>query len=82
MGEFILISLLGSLYKLFSNVLASMIVIVIRKLISPKHMTFVKWRLLVDGMLLLNEVLDLDRVSKRECFVFKVDFKKVYDFFN
>lgn len=82
MREFILISLLGSLYKLFSNVLVATIVIVIRKLISPKHMTFVKWRLLVDGMLLLNEVLDLDRVSKRERFVFKVDFKKVYDFFN
>lgn len=33
----------------------------------------------MDGVGALNEVLHLAKVSKRECFLFKVDFKKAYD---
>lgn len=33
----------------------------------------------MDGVGALNEVLHLAKVSKRECFLCKVDFKKAYD---
>jgi hypothetical protein len=33
----------------------------------------------VDGVLLLNEVVDLAKRSKRECLILEVDFEKAYD---
>lgn len=48
-------------------------------LISLKKTTFIKGRQLVDSVMALNEVVNLAKVSKKECFIFKVDFEKSYD---
>jgi hypothetical protein len=34
---------------------------------------------LVDGVVAVNEVIDLARKLKKECLIFKVDFEKAYD---
>ncbi|GAU29935.1 hypothetical protein TSUD_360500 [Trifolium subterraneum] len=49
------------------------------KLISPNQSAFIKGRQLVDGVVAVNEFIDLARKLKRDCFIFKVDFEKPYD---
>ena len=38
-----------------------------------------KGRRLVDGVLVVNEVVDLEKKLNRECLIRKVDFEKTYD---
>ncbi|GAU48001.1 hypothetical protein TSUD_404780 [Trifolium subterraneum] len=73
------ISLIGSLYKLVSKVLARRLTLVMPSLISLNQSAFIKGRQLVDGVVAINEVIDLVRKLKRDCFIFKVDFEKAYD---
>ena len=40
---------------------------------------FIKGRQFLDGLLILNEVMDWYKSRKRKLLVFKVDFEKVYD---
>jgi len=35
---------------------------------------------LVDGVMIVNEVVDLARKRDRDCLILKVDFEKAYDF--
>lgn len=62
-----------------AKVLDSRLVKVMGNLISSKHSTFVKGRKLVNGVVALNEVLDLARRLKRKFFMFKVYFQKACD---
>jgi hypothetical protein len=73
------ISLLGSLYKLLANVLARRLASVMNSIISPSQSAFLKSRHLVDGVLVVNEVVDYAKKAKKECLIFKVDFEKAYD---
>lgn len=73
------ISLLGSLYKLISKVLACRLSKVMASIISNSRSAFLKGRNLVDGVVVINEVVDLAKKSKRECLILKVDFEKAYD---
>lgn len=38
--------------------------------------------MLIDGVVVVNEIVDLARKSRSECLIFKVDFKKAYDYVN
>jgi hypothetical protein len=58
-SEFRPISLLGSLYKIVAKVLATRLGSVMGNLISKNQSAFIKGRLLVDGVLTINEVVDL-----------------------
>jgi hypothetical protein len=73
------ISLLGSLYQLLSKVLAKRLSKVMNSIISASQSAFLKRRHLVDGVLFVNEVVDLAKKAKRECLILKVDFEKAYD---
>jgi hypothetical protein len=73
------ISLLGSLYKLLANVLAIRLVGVLSSVISSNQSAFLKGRNLVDGVLVVNEVVDYAKKEKKDCLIFKVDFEKAYD---
>jgi hypothetical protein len=79
LGDFRPISLLGSLYKLIAKVLASRLATVMDSLVAPNQSAFIKGRNLVDGVLVVNEVVDLAKKQRRECLIFKVDFEKAYD---
>jgi hypothetical protein len=78
-GDFRPISLVGSLYKLVAKVLAGRLAKVIDKLISPNQSAFIRGRQLVDGVVAVNEIIDLAKQSRKECLIFKVDFEKAYD---
>jgi len=73
------ISLLRCLYKLLAKVLARRLAGVMNSIISPNQSTFLKGRHLVDGVLVVNELVDYAKRSKKECLIFKVDFEKAYD---
>ncbi|MCI06917.1 LINE-1 reverse transcriptase like, partial [Trifolium medium] len=48
-------------------------------IISKNQSAFLKGRFLADGVVVVNEVVDLARRLKKECLILKVDFEKAYD---
>jgi hypothetical protein len=79
LDEFRPISLLGSLYKLVAKVLAARLAPVMHSIVATTQSAFLKGRLLVDGVVVINEVVDLAKKSGKDCLIFKVDFEKAYD---
>jgi len=73
------ISLLGSLYKLLAKVLARRLAAVMNSIISSSQSAFLKGRHLVDGVLVVNELVYYAKKVKKECLIFKVDFEKACD---
>jgi hypothetical protein len=73
------ISLLGSLYKLIAKVLAARLAKVMDVLVAPTQSAFLKGRNLVDGVLVVNELVDWAKRQNKQCLIFKVDFEKAYD---
>lgn len=51
------------------------------KLISLNEFIFLKGRMLVDGEVAMNEVIDAKK-SRKPCLIFKIDFEKDYDSFS
>jgi hypothetical protein len=78
-SDFRPISLLGSLYKLLAKVLARRLGNVMNDVISNNQSAFLKGRNLTDGVLVVNEVVDLAKRLKQDCVILKVDFEKAYD---
>ncbi|KAL5543048.1 hypothetical protein UlMin_010758 [Ulmus minor] len=73
------ISLVTSLYKIISKVLALRLREVLGETISKEQGAFVKGRQILHVALVANEVVEEYRVSGKEGVVFKVDFEKAYD---
>ncbi|MCH80733.1 LINE-1 reverse transcriptase like, partial [Trifolium medium] len=79
LSDFRPISLLGCLYKLVAKVLAARLGKVMNSLINSTQSAFINGRHLVDGVVVINEVLDVAKKMGKEVLVFKVDFEKAYD---
>ncbi|PNY11621.1 cysteine-rich receptor-like protein kinase, partial [Trifolium pratense] len=73
------ICLIGMLYKILSKLLAARLKNVMGKLISTCQSAFIPGRQILDGVLVLNEVIDLAKRRKDCCLLFKVDFERAYD---
>lgn len=73
------ISLIGSIYKIIAKVLASRMKGIVDKLIGESPSAFHTWRNILDGVVVLNELLEEARQKKRRWIVFKVDFAKAFD---
>ncbi|GAU39170.1 hypothetical protein TSUD_372700 [Trifolium subterraneum] len=76
------ICLIGSLYKIISKLLANRLKWVLGKVISNCQSAFLPQRQILDGVVVLNEIIDLAKRSKDECLLFKVDFERAYDTVN
>nr|GEW59931.1 RNA-directed DNA polymerase, eukaryota [Tanacetum cinerariifolium] len=72
-------SLIGSLYKVVTKILANRLSMVISDLISDVQMTFLTNRQILDGPFIINELLSWCKYKKHQAMVFKVDFAKAYD---
>lgn len=69
-----------SLYKLVSKVLISSLVGVMDDLNYPIQPPFLKDKFLVDRMVIVNEMVDLAKKTKKKPYIdFKLDFEKTYD---
>ncbi|VVA31869.1 Hypothetical predicted protein, partial [Prunus dulcis] len=73
------ISLVTSLYKVISKVLASRLREVLGNTISQSQGAFVQKRQILDAVLVANEVVEEVRKQNRKGLVFKIDFEKAYD---
>nr|GEU92855.1 hypothetical protein [Tanacetum cinerariifolium] len=77
--DFSPISLIGCQYKIIGKLLANRLSSVIGDCISPVQSAFIKGRYILDGPLILNEILTESRQHHKKLFVLKVDFEKAFD---
>jgi hypothetical protein len=77
-NDFQPISLVGVQYKITAKILENILVQVIDVVISPEQSTFIKGRQILDGPILLNEIIDLFVKKKRKLMLFKINFAKAY----
>ncbi|PNX59439.1 cysteine-rich receptor-like protein kinase, partial [Trifolium pratense] len=76
------ICLVGCLYKIVSKVLAARLKQVLGKLISECQSAFLPNRQILDGVMIVNELIDLAKRRKDKCLLLKVDFERAYDTVN
>jgi hypothetical protein len=76
------ICLIGCMYKIIAKLLANRLKGVIGKLISTCQTAFVPGRQILDGVLVVNELIDLAKRRKDKALLLKVDFEKAYDSVN
>lgn len=76
------ISLIGSIYKLFSKVLTERLKGVILKLVDVHQMAFIKDRQIMDVVLVANEAVDSRMKQKKSGILCKLDIEKAYDHVN
>lgn len=67
-------SLIGSMHKMISKLLALRLSKVLGSVISSCQSAFLLGRCILDGVVVANELVDLVKWSKRGCFMFKIDF--------
>ena len=77
-ADFRLISLVSSVYKILSKVLANRLRMVVGNVVSASQSTFIKGRQILDGTLIANELVDDAKCNKKEFFLFQVNFEKAY----
>ncbi|GJW76620.1 RNA-directed DNA polymerase, eukaryota [Tanacetum coccineum] len=73
------ISLIGSIYKIVTKILANRIVGVLGVLVDEVQSAFIAERQILDGPFILNEVMQWCKTKRKQAFFFKVDFEKAYD---
>lgn len=82
LSDFRPITLIGCIKKVISKTLANRFKTVITKVISPSQSAFLAERNILDGPLVLNEIINWLKKNKREAFCFKIDFEKAFDTVN
>ncbi|KAJ0533359.1 putative RNA-directed DNA polymerase [Helianthus annuus] len=73
------ISLIGCINKVVSKVLVNRLKAVIHRLISEEQTGFLAGRSILDGVVILNEIIPWLKRKKKEGMIFKVDIEKAYD---
>lgn len=79
LGEYRLNCFVGCMYKILSKLMASRLKQVMGKLISNHQSAFLPGRNIIDGVIVLNAIVDLAKRRKDRCLLLKVDFEKAYD---
>ncbi|XP_057811260.1 uncharacterized protein LOC131025482 [Salvia miltiorrhiza] len=73
------ISLINCLYKVIAKVLAARMKQVMSSIIADCQSAFIKGRYILDGVIVLNEILEDAKKRKKGVSLFKVDFAKAFD---
>ncbi|GKE00354.1 RNA-directed DNA polymerase, eukaryota [Tanacetum coccineum] len=73
------ISLIGSVYKVVTKILANRLSSVISDLVSESQSAFIANRQILDGPFILNEILSWCNRKKKQALIFKAEFAKAYD---
>lgn len=67
------------MYKITAKLLALRFKSILGKVISRWQSAFLPGRQILDGVVVVNEMIDLVKKRKDECLLLKMDFKKAYD---
>lgn len=78
-GDYRPIILLNSLYKVIAKVLANRLKTVIDSVVGPEQTAFIEGRNILDGPLIVSEIISWAKKVKRRTMVFKIDFEKAFD---
>nr|GEW53989.1 putative RNA-directed DNA polymerase, eukaryota, reverse transcriptase zinc-binding domain protein [Tanacetum cinerariifolium] len=73
------ISLIGFQYKIVAKILANRLSKFIDSIISNEQSAFISGRQILDGPLILSEVIDWYKNRNKKLLLFKVDFEKAFD---
>ena len=76
------ITLIGMISKVISKILANRLKKVLGGVISESQSAFLKDRFILDGPLVVNELMEWLKKRKRKAFLLKIDFEKAYDNVN
>lgn len=82
LDEYRPISLTGCLDKVLAKLLSIRLRKVISSVVSHSQTTFVSDRQILDGVLILNEVIHELNSKKRSGFILKADFSKAFDYIS
>nr|GEW38093.1 putative RNA-directed DNA polymerase, eukaryota, reverse transcriptase zinc-binding domain protein [Tanacetum cinerariifolium] len=66
-------------YKIIGKILANRLSLVIDEIVIPEQSAFIKGRQILDGPLILNEVIEWCKARNEQALMFKVDFQKAFD---
>ncbi|GJQ98128.1 gypsy type transposase [Tanacetum coccineum] len=81
-NDFRPISLIGILYKIIAKIISCRIALIIADIVDPVQFAFIKNRQILDGPMILNEVVHTLKRKKKKAMIFKVDITKAYDTLN
>ncbi|GKA30656.1 RNA-directed DNA polymerase, eukaryota, reverse transcriptase zinc-binding domain protein [Tanacetum coccineum] len=73
------ISLIRMQYKIIAKLLANRLSSVLDKLVSPTQSAFVSGRQILDGPLMVSEIIEWYKKRNKKLMIFKVDFEKAFD---
>ena len=73
------ISLIGLQYKIVAKILATRMAAVIGSVVGAEKSAFIKDRQILDGPLMVNELVQWFKKRKKKLMILKIDFEKVYD---
>ncbi|KAJ9556592.1 hypothetical protein OSB04_011206 [Centaurea solstitialis] len=76
------INLIGCVSKVIAKVLAERLKNVVGSVISNSQTTFIKGRNILDGPLMVNELINWAKMLRKKMLIFKVDFAKAFDSLN
>jgi hypothetical protein len=76
------ICLLNVIYKIITKVLTIRLTSVINKVINEAQTAFIPGRFILDGVLVVHEILHDMRMKKKKGIILKLDFEKAYDKVN
>ena len=82
LNEYHLIHLMECIGKVVSKVLAERMKKVMDAIVSNEQSAFVKGRNILDGPLIVNEVLSWAKRTRKKLFLLKVDLEKAFDNIN
>ena len=78
--QFIPICLLNvSFFKIFTKLIMDRLAKIAGRIISPSQTAFIKGRYILDGAVMLHEIVHELQTKKMEGVILKIDFEKAYD---
>ncbi|GJX36378.1 putative RNA-directed DNA polymerase, eukaryota, reverse transcriptase zinc-binding domain protein [Tanacetum coccineum] len=77
--DFCPISLIGTYYKIIAKILANRLSKLTNKVVSKEQSAFILGHQILDGPLIISEIIQWYKKRKKKMLIFKVDFEKAFD---